>query len=192
MIQVVVFDAYGTLFDVEGLAERAEALGLARSAELVRLWRSKQLEYTWLRSLLGRYEDFWAITRASLAYACEALGVSPPAQAAEALARAFLEPPASPDAVPALAGLASRGVRCCVFSNGTRAMVEAAARTSGLAAYLDGIASVDEGARCTSRTRPRTPTPARPSGSAPATPSSSPPTGSTWRGPQPSASPPPG
>lgn len=147
MKRVVVFDAYGTLFDVEGLVQRAEGLGLARAADLVRLWRSKQLEYTWLRTLLGRYEDFWAVTGASLEYACEALGVALTPEAREALLRGFLEPPAFPDAVPALAHLASRGVRCCVFSNGTRAMVGAAARTSGLGAYLDGIASVDDEAK---------------------------------------------
>ena len=74
-IQAVVFDAYGTLFDVHSVVTRCDQLFPGRGKELSHLWRSKQLEYTWLRSLMGRYEDFESITRAALLYSCQALGL---------------------------------------------------------------------------------------------------------------------
>jgi 2-haloacid dehalogenase len=145
--QVAVFDAYGTLFDTQALAESAEAQFPGRGAELVRVWRAKQLEYTWLRSLMGRYEDFWAVTRASLEFACEALDLPLSGPARDRLLEEFLRVPAFPDAPPALSQLRARGVRCCVFSNGTRAMVEAAVSSAGLGAYVDAVLSVDEEVR---------------------------------------------
>ena len=74
-VRAVVFDAYGTLFDVASASERAsEALG-AKWQPLAELWRAKQLQYTWLRSLMGRHADFWRVTGDALDYAMEALGV---------------------------------------------------------------------------------------------------------------------
>jgi len=58
MIQALVFDAYGTLFDVRSVLARCEEVFPGHGANLTTLWRTKQLEYTWLRSLMGRYEDF--------------------------------------------------------------------------------------------------------------------------------------
>ena len=71
----VVFDAYGTLFDVHSVAATAERLVPGRGAELSQLWRTKQLEYTWLQSLMGSAarEDFAAVTAHALDYALEAL-----------------------------------------------------------------------------------------------------------------------
>ena len=74
-IQAVVFDAYGTLFDVHSVVTQCDQLFPGRGKELSHLWRSKQLEYTWLRSLMGRYEDFESITRAALLHSCRALGL---------------------------------------------------------------------------------------------------------------------
>jgi 2-haloacid dehalogenase len=63
---IVVFDAYGTLFDVHSAVMRAgQALGQEAQA-VSDLWRQKQLEYTWVRTLMGRYESFWALTEESL------------------------------------------------------------------------------------------------------------------------------
>jgi 2-haloacid dehalogenase len=107
--QVAVFDAYGTLFDTQALAESAEAQFPGRGAELVRVWRAKQLEYTWLRSLMGRYEDFWAVTRASLEFACEALDLPLSGPARDRLLEEFLRVPAFPDAPLALSQLRARG-----------------------------------------------------------------------------------
>ena len=75
-IHAVVFDAYGTLFDVHSVIGRCEQLFPGAGETLSRLWRSKQLEYTWLRSLMGRYQDFESVTRAALIYACASLGLA--------------------------------------------------------------------------------------------------------------------
>src|SRR5215475_1166250 len=73
-IQAVVFDAYGTLFDVHSVVDRCEQLFPGRGEALSRLWRSKQLEYTWLRSLMQRYEEFESVTQAALTHSCATLG----------------------------------------------------------------------------------------------------------------------
>jgi 2-haloacid dehalogenase len=71
-----VFDAYGTLFDVHSVQDRCEELFPSHGSQLAVLWRSKQLEYTWLRSLMGRYDDFWQITRDALTVSCQGLGLT--------------------------------------------------------------------------------------------------------------------
>ena len=79
-VDAIVFDAYGTLFDVQSVAALADRLFPGRGAPLAQLWRSKQLEYTWLQSLMlspaQRREDFAAITAHALDYAIEALGLA--------------------------------------------------------------------------------------------------------------------
>ena len=80
LIDALVFDAYGTLFDVQSVAVTVDRLFPGRGAELSQLWRSKQLEYSWLQSLMQspvqRREDFAAVTAHALDYAAEALGLS--------------------------------------------------------------------------------------------------------------------
>src|SRR5574339_1247814 len=75
-LKALVFDAYGTLFDVHSVVQRSETLWPGRGAALSQLWRTKQLEYTWQRSLMRRYEDFGRVTEAGLRYACAALGLA--------------------------------------------------------------------------------------------------------------------
>lgn len=85
-----VFDAYGTLFDVRSVLTRCEELFPGAGASLTTLWRTKQLEYTWLRSLMGRYEDFWQITRDALVYSCRALSLSATAEQIDGLMQSYL------------------------------------------------------------------------------------------------------
>ena len=65
-IKALVFDAYGTLFDVQSVAAVTDAAFPGHGATITQIWRLKQLEYTWLRALMDRYEDFWTVTRDSL------------------------------------------------------------------------------------------------------------------------------
>src|SRR5690349_4262382 len=74
-MDALVFDAYGTLYDVHSVVQRCEGFFPGAGTRLSQLWRAKQLEYTWLRSLMRRYAPFSTVTREALAYACEALSL---------------------------------------------------------------------------------------------------------------------
>src|ERR1700682_6798237 len=112
LIDALVVDAYGTLFDVQSVAATVERLFPGRSAELSQLWRSKQLEYSWLQSLMQspvqRREDFAAVTAHALDYAAEALGLSLAGAPRHRLLDAYLDLSTYAAAAPALARLGPR------------------------------------------------------------------------------------
>lgn len=137
-IEALVFDAYGTLYDVHSVIERCERCFPGKGAELSRLWRAKQLEYTWQRSLMQRYAPFSAVTREALAYGCEALGLALGETRAEELMAEYLRLAPFPEAPAALAQL---GMKKAILSNGSPDMLIPLARNSGLA--LDAVLSVD-------------------------------------------------
>jgi 2-haloacid dehalogenase len=145
LIDALVFDAYGTLFDVQSVTATVERLFPGRGAELSQLWRAKQLEYTWLQSLMQspmqRREDFAAVTAHALDYAAEALGLSLAGAARHRLLDAYLDLSAYADAAPTLARLGPRPR--LILSNGTRAMLEPLAAATGVGRHLDVILSVD-------------------------------------------------
>ena len=74
--QAFIFDAYGTLFDVHSVVQREQANIQGDLQALSQLWRQKQLEYTWLRALMERYEDFWQVTEAALRFAVRRLSIN--------------------------------------------------------------------------------------------------------------------
>lgn len=135
-----VFDAYGTLFDVHSVIEAGRAI-TTDPQTLSNLWRQKQLEYTWLRSLMGRYEDFWAVTEHALRFALRRLGI--PAQDAQiaTLMEAYLSLACFPEVKAALTRLA--GAPLGILSNGSPRMLEAAVRSTGLGALFQHVLSVD-------------------------------------------------
>ncbi len=135
-----VFDAYGTLLDVHSVIEAGRAV-TADPQALSTLWRQKQLEYTWLRSLMGRYEDFWAVTEAALRFALRRLGIAAAEAQVQALMEAYLSLACFPEVKAALASL--KGARLGILSNGSPRMLEAAVRSSGLTASLEHVLSVD-------------------------------------------------
>src|SRR2546428_10343268 len=97
----IVFDAYGTLFDVHSVIEAGRAVTSDPTA-LSTLWRQKQLEYTWLRSLMGRYEDFWAVTEAALRFALRRLGLTASEAQVRRVMDAYLSLACFPDCRAAL------------------------------------------------------------------------------------------
>lgn len=105
------------------------------------LWRAKQLEYTWLRSLMGRYEDFESITRAALRYTCRALTLDWSESAERALMEDYRRLAPYPEVPAALDALS--GHRLAILSNGSPAMLDAVVRNAGLAARFDAVLSVD-------------------------------------------------
>ena len=136
----LVFDAYGTLYDVHSVMQRCESFFPGKGALLSQLWRSKQLEYTWQRSLMRRYVRFSTVTREALAYACEALGLELTAERMEALMSEYHMLSAYADVAPTLKKL--QGTKKAILSNGSPDMLEPVVRNSGLA--LDAVISVDE------------------------------------------------
>src|SRR5688572_7581686 len=139
-IRGYVFDAYGTLFDVHSVVEAGREVTHDPLA-LSMTWRQKQLEYTWLRSLMGRYEDFWAVTESALRYAVRRLGLTATEAQLQRLMSAYLTLACFPEVKTALARLRERP--CAILSNGAPAMLEAAVRSSGLGGALQHVLSVD-------------------------------------------------
>ena len=140
-LRALVFDAYGTLFDVHSVIAECEALFPGKGAALSQLWRGKQLEYTWLRSLMGRYADFSAITRTALTTACNIQRLELSEAAATRLMNAYLVLKAFPDVVDTLSRL--RGRNLAILSNGSPDMLNAVVRHAGLDQLLDAVLSVD-------------------------------------------------
>jgi 2-haloacid dehalogenase len=138
-----VFDAYGTLFDVHSAVARCRDRIGPRAAELSETWRRKQLEYTWVRSLMGRYEDFWRVTGEALDYAMAAIG-SDDAALRSQLMQLYLTLDAYPDVAPALDRLKTAKMKLAILSNGTMSMLVSAAKSAGLSPLFDEILSVDQ------------------------------------------------
>ncbi len=139
---VFAFDAYGTLFDVHAAVRRhAAALG-PDATRFSETWRTKQLEYTWVRSLAGRYRDFWSLTEESLDYCFSAFP-----SADRALRPKLLEAYRRLDCyreVPELIrALKREGKQLAILSNGTPEMLRAAVAAVGLEGSFDAILSVD-------------------------------------------------
>lgn len=144
---VVVFDAYGTLFDVTAAARRAAAghPGLAaREAELSRIWREKQIGYSWWRTVTGTYAPFWQVTEDALDYALEATGLAGDAALRDTLLGLYRKLDAYPEVPAVLRDLRAAGRRTAILSNGSPDMLSAAVDGAGLAGSLDAVLSVAE------------------------------------------------
>ncbi len=139
-IRGYVFDAYGTLFDVHSVVEAGREI-TRDPAALSTLWRQKQLEYTWLRALMGRYEDFWAVTESALRYALRRLELTATEAQVTTLMKAYLSLACFPEVPGALARLDGRPR--AILSNGSPRMLDAAVRSSGLDRHLQNVISVD-------------------------------------------------
>jgi 2-haloacid dehalogenase len=140
-IRALVFDAYGTLYDVQSVLAKAEALCPGKGEVITQVWRLKQLEYTWLRSLMQDYADFWAVTGAALDFALRAAGVEPNEGIREPLMENYLHLDPHPEAREALAALA--GHKLAILSNGSPRMLQALVRNSGLDRWIEAAISID-------------------------------------------------
>ncbi len=141
-IGACVFDAYGTLFDFNSAVDRCRSRVGGRADELSALWRQKQLQYTWLRSLMGRFVDFWHVTGEALDYSMKAVGLDDPALRAE-LMQLYLSLDPYPDARGCLERLKETGTKTAILSNGSMTMLVAAVKNAGLDDLIDAVYSVD-------------------------------------------------
>ena len=142
-IRACVFDAYGTLFDVHSAVGKHRARLGGKADAVSGSWRAKQLEYTWQRTILDRYVDFWRITADGLDFALDAHGVGDP-QLRDDLLDAYLGLDCYPEVPGVLRTLKEAGLRNAILSNGSPMMLEAAVESAGIGSLLDEILSVDE------------------------------------------------
>lgn len=148
MIKIVVFDAYGTLFDVAAAARRAaeepgrEAFA-AHWPKIASDWRLKQLQYSWLRAVTGAHDDFWAVTQEALDWALEASKIDD-AELRETLLALYWELDAYPEVPQMLATLKSHGLKTAILSNGSPDMLKGAVQSADIGGFLDGVLSVEQ------------------------------------------------
>ena len=140
-IKAVVFDAYGTLYDVQSVAAITDEAFPGYGEIITQIWRLKQLEYTWLRSLMQRYEDFSIITRDSLAYTLRCLGLKNDPGVFERIMGKYVHLDLYPDAMTTLAALKDR--KLAILSNGSTDMLNSLVGNTGLDRILDATISVD-------------------------------------------------
>jgi 2-haloacid dehalogenase len=140
-LDAVVFDAYGTLFDIDALVPQCESLWPGKGRALVDLWRAKQLQYSWLRSLMANYVDFDVITADAMVAACNVLGLSGDAARVGSFLKIFQTLQAFPEVTAVLKALGRR--KRVILSNGSPAMLEATVRNNGLSGDVDLILSAD-------------------------------------------------
>jgi len=145
-LRALVFDAYGTLFNVHSVMTTCEALFPGKGRELSQLWRAKQLEYSWLRSLMGRYVDFNQVTRESLQFACQALALTYSDTVLAELNQAYRTLALFDDTFSTLQQLRRQhpAVKLAILSNGAAEMLNAVVAYNKLDDMLDAVLSVDE------------------------------------------------
>lgn len=142
--RAVLFDAYGTLFDVYSVGLLAEQLFPGQGERLALLWRDKQIEYTRLVSMSGRYRPFWELTRAGLRFAAQRLALSLDAAAEDQLMNQYRHLSAFPENREVLQALQRRGIRAGILSNGDPEMLAVAVKSAGFTELLDPVLSVHE------------------------------------------------
>ncbi|MBL4646035.1 MAG: haloacid dehalogenase type II [Hyphomicrobiales bacterium] len=140
---VFVFDAYGTLFDVHAaVRSHADAIG-PDGARLSEIWRAKQLEYSWVRSLMNQYQDFWQLTEQALDHAFACVPSADPSHRNDLL-EAYRELDCYPEVPSVLRALKESGAQTAILSNGSPAMLDSAVRSAKIDDLLDAVLSVDE------------------------------------------------
>jgi 2-haloacid dehalogenase len=142
-IKGICFDAYGTLFDISSIDEALEQVCGAQARQVGELWRRKQVEYTWLRTLMGRYADFYEVTKDALRYALLATGAALSPEAELGLMQAYYRIKTHPEVSEALSRLHGR-YRLAILSNANPSMLERAVAHNDLEDYFEDLISADE------------------------------------------------
>jgi 2-haloacid dehalogenase len=140
--QAFVFDAYGTLFDVHSVIAAVDQKFPGHGPAVSSAWRVRQLEYTWLRSMMNRYEDFWKVTESALVATCNAMKLRLDAATRADLMDAYLHLACFPEAKLTLSSL--RNIPLAILSNGSPKMLTAVVETAGLKGIFSEVISVDE------------------------------------------------
>ncbi len=142
-LQAIVFDAYGTLFNINSLDQILHQYFGDKATELSALWRKKQLEYTWLRTLMGRYKHFSEVTMDALANSCNSLSLNYSNEVHDKLNKEYLQLEAYPE-VPSVLNSLSEKVVVGVLSNANQQMLQGAVDRNNLRGLLTHVLSVEE------------------------------------------------
>lgn len=142
-LDALVYDAYGTIFDVYSVLETCEKNFPGKGAAISEIWRNKQLEYTWLRSLMGRYENFWEITESAVRFACRALTLELTDDILAELMENYLHLKPYSE-VPATLNRLGANNKQAILSNGSPDMLNKVVQNNGLGDSLQAVLSVDE------------------------------------------------
>ncbi|MEO0317539.1 MAG: hypothetical protein RL404_1216 [Pseudomonadota bacterium] len=142
-LQAIIFDAYGTLFDVYSIGALAERLFPGKGAAVAELWRDKQIEYTRLRTLSNTYKPFWEVTQDALVFTCRRLGLDLTLDAQTQLMGQYAKLQAFPENLGVLQALKARGLKLAILSNGNPDMLNAAVQAAGMQGLFTQVLSVD-------------------------------------------------
>ncbi|MBV7483438.1 haloacid dehalogenase type II [Bordetella sp. BOR01] len=142
--KAIVFDLYGTLFDVHSVVQECDKCFPGKGTEISSLWRHKQLEYTWLRSLMGQYIPFEQATRDALIYVARHLELDLDAATTKALCDAYLKLSPHPEVPQTLQQLNRTSLPLCILSNGSEFSIRSVVEGAGLARHFSHLLSVDE------------------------------------------------
>jgi 2-haloacid dehalogenase len=143
-IRAIVFDLYGTLYDLQAVARACEDAFPTRGAALAQRWRQKQLEYSWLRSLMARYVPFDQITEAALLFSCTEQGLELDPATSRSLCQAWLHLTPFTDMPANVRRLKDAGLPLAILSNGARSMLDHVLVNSGMQWGFEHVISVDE------------------------------------------------
>ena len=141
-IKAIVFDAYGTLFDVNSAAEKCKGKIGDKWEGFANFWRTTQLEYTWLRSLMKRHKDFWQVTEDSLDKSMKAFKIDSSMKSELLNLYKVLSPYSEVNEV--LKKLKGKNYKLAILSNGTPALLNELVKSNNLDNLFDNIFSVEE------------------------------------------------
>ena len=145
-IKVIIFDAYGTLFDVNSAAEKCKNKIGKKWENFANYWRTTQLEYTWLRSLMNRHKDFWSITEDSLDKSIDAFQIDKSMRSELLNLYKILSP--YPEVKETLEILKEKKYKLAILSNGTPTLLNELVKSNNLENLFDDIFSIEEVGIC--------------------------------------------
>ena len=140
--KAIVFDAYGTLFDVNSAAEKCKDKIGAKWETFANYWRTTQLEYTWLRSLMKKHKDFWQITEDSLDKSMLTFKIDKSMR--NELLNLYKELSTFPEVKSVLEELKKKSIKLAILSNGTPSLLSNLVKNSNLENLFDDVFSIEE------------------------------------------------
>jgi 2-haloacid dehalogenase len=140
---VVVFDAFGTLFDVHSVTAKAELLCPGKGVEISQLWRQKQVEYSWLRTMSKRYKPFWNVTQDALLFALNRLDIDPAPALINTLMAEYGQLLAFEENKSVLEDLKAKGIHLGILTNGNKEMIAAVLKSAAFEKMFDHVLTSD-------------------------------------------------